>query len=172
MTDRSHPSLKISIELKSNQAQRIHHWVHTRIGEMFFMTEVVYAQHPHMQEAITKKQEIIIHKLDQLDQRLQNRTSELYAQIQEDKQSFDAGTPKTITLNCTTPESQCSAPLLIHFDQLVLMYERLWLMRLLTRKEAVNVIEQWTLVVSETIHDCQQLYLQLQNKTQKKGKKA
>ena len=172
MTDRSHPALKINIELMSRQAQRIHNWVHARIGEMFFMMEVVYSEHPHMQGAIAEKQEEIINRLDQLDQLLQVRTSELHGQIPDDKQSFDAGISKTITLHCTTPQSQRCAPLLIHFDQLVLMYEQLWLLGLLTRKEARNAIEQWTLVVSEALHDCQKLYLQLQYKTKRQDKNS
>ena len=172
MNDRRHPSLQINIELISKQAQRIQNWVQARIGEMFFMMEVVYTQHPQMQEAINKEQEKIIGKLDQLIKLLKDRASELHTQIPSDKYYFDGGTPKVITLNCTTPQSQCCVPLLIHFDQLMLMYEQLWLLQLLTRKEAINAFKQWTLVVSETLHDCHQLYLRLQNQIKNQSKKS
>ena len=172
MTGQSHPSLKVKIELMSRQAQRIYHWVYARIGEMFFMMEVVYAQHSQLHDAITEKQEAISQKLDQLDQLLQNRASELQDQIQDDKQSFDSGSSRMITLNCTTPQSQCCAPLLIHFDQLVLLYEQLWLLGLLTRKEAMSAINQWTLTVSETLYECQRLFQELQKQAKQRKKKA
>ena len=172
MTSQNHPSLKVKIELMSRQAQRIYQWVYARIGEMFFMMEVVYAQNPRLQETVTEKQEAISQKLNQLDQLLQSRTSELQGQIQDDQQSFDAGSSRTITLNCTTPQSQCCAPLLIHFDQLILMYEQLWLLGLLTRKEAMNAIDQWTLTVSETLYECQRLFEELQKQAKQKKKKS
>lgn len=170
MTDQSHPSLQISVELRSRQAQRIRHWVHARIGEMFFMMDVVYSEHDHMQTAVSETRAEIITKLDQLNRLMQKRTSELDAQIHDDEQQFDAGTPKTIKLYCSTPQSQCSATLLVDFDRLVLKYNQLWLLGILTRKEVSNAIKEWTLVISETLHNCRQRYAQLQSKTRKQRK--
>ena len=145
----------------TRQAQRMNNWLSSHLGGMFFMLEVVFNEQTSLHNEILQTLNEITHKLDELDHSIESCIDH---QNTESLPSVSYNSQKEITLNCTTPQAQCCAQLLVHFDQLIQQYDRLWLLNEIDRKEYQKAIRHWTLSVSRTLNECHQCYRHLRQR--------
>ncbi|WP_252180154.1 hypothetical protein [Endozoicomonas sp. 4G] len=155
----SRPVIEFELELQTRQAQSMKNWLTHNLGGMFYMLEVVFRDKPELDASLTQTINEISEAFDDLDDDLLVCLDEQeQKKLPYDNVSLKYSNPKNISVECSTPQLLCCQQLLNHFDQIVQVFDKQWLLKEITRQEHQQNILAWMQKVSKVLFECNKKY--------------
>ena len=155
----SRPVLEFDVELSTRQAQSMRNWLTDNLGGMLYMLEVVFMEQQAVSESVSQALNDILSAFDDLDDELLACIEDQEKMpLPDQKIRLKYSSPKTLSVECSTPQLLCCQQLLCHFDQVVQGFDRQWLFNQISRKKHRQQVLHWMQKVSAVLFECNKIY--------------